>query len=157
MSLRPPRSTRTDTLFPYTTLFRSVRPAAARDGRLCTGDLFFDHGDCQRAVILVGGKLEHDRGFARRKPVAAVAVDGTVHPGLEARVGLRTHVDICQVGVQANAARPGHAGGARRLEGDIRPAGTGRAGLDVRGCIGRSNGTDVERARAATRSEETTS
>src|SRR3546814_1629037 len=27
MILRPPRSTRTDTLFPYTTLFRSVRPA----------------------------------------------------------------------------------------------------------------------------------
>src|SRR3546814_3098085 len=26
MILRPPRSTRTDTLFPYTTLFRSVRP-----------------------------------------------------------------------------------------------------------------------------------
>src|SRR3546814_1514681 len=29
MIRRPPRSTRTDTLFPYTTLFRSVRP------RLC--------------------------------------------------------------------------------------------------------------------------
>src|SRR3546814_14743746 len=29
MILRPPRSTRTDTLFPYTTLFRSrIRPAA---------------------------------------------------------------------------------------------------------------------------------
>src|SRR3546814_10585655 len=28
MILRPPRSTRTDTLFPYTTLFRSVRGAA---------------------------------------------------------------------------------------------------------------------------------
>src|SRR3546814_5744495 len=26
MVLRPPRSTRTDTLFPYTTLFRSARP-----------------------------------------------------------------------------------------------------------------------------------
>src|SRR3546814_6506128 len=30
MTRRPPRSTRTDTLFPYTTLFRSDR--AARDG-----------------------------------------------------------------------------------------------------------------------------
>src|SRR3546814_20838452 len=28
MIRRPPRSTRTDTLFPYTTLFRSVTPAA---------------------------------------------------------------------------------------------------------------------------------
>src|SRR3546814_11102071 len=37
MIRRPPRSTRTDTLFPYTTLFRSlggpvVTPAAIRDG-----------------------------------------------------------------------------------------------------------------------------
>src|SRR3546814_20472737 len=30
MIRRPPRSTRTDTLFPYTTLFRSVRRAARR-------------------------------------------------------------------------------------------------------------------------------
>src|SRR3546814_3428324 len=30
MLRRPPRSTRTDTLFPYTTLFRSARGAAAR-------------------------------------------------------------------------------------------------------------------------------
>src|SRR3546814_1314384 len=33
MIRRPPRSTRTDTLFPYTTLFRSVASAAARDQR----------------------------------------------------------------------------------------------------------------------------
>src|SRR3546814_1492390 len=31
MIRRPPRSTRTDTLFPYTTLFRSVGIVAARD------------------------------------------------------------------------------------------------------------------------------
>src|SRR3546814_12587272 len=30
MIRRPPRSTRTDTLFPYTTLFRSHQPAVAR-------------------------------------------------------------------------------------------------------------------------------
>src|SRR3546814_340542 len=30
MIRRPPRSTRTDTLFPYTTLFRSLAPAAVR-------------------------------------------------------------------------------------------------------------------------------
>src|SRR3546814_18123960 len=30
MIRRPPRSTRTDTLFPYTTLFRSVPPASGR-------------------------------------------------------------------------------------------------------------------------------
>src|SRR3546814_2284425 len=31
MIRRPPRSTRTDTLFPYTTLFRSESPAADED------------------------------------------------------------------------------------------------------------------------------
>src|SRR3546814_7858845 len=31
MIRRPPRSTRTDTLFPYTTLFRSLRADASRD------------------------------------------------------------------------------------------------------------------------------
>src|SRR3546814_3806513 len=42
MIRRPPRSTRTDTLFPYTTLFRSFRSAAP--GRI-------DH-DARRNVIL---------------------------------------------------------------------------------------------------------
>src|SRR3546814_5135287 len=32
MIRRPPRSTRTDTLFPYTTLFRSRRPGFGKDG-----------------------------------------------------------------------------------------------------------------------------
>src|SRR3546814_6597299 len=33
MIRRPPRSTRTDTLFPYTTLFRSCAPGAVADAR----------------------------------------------------------------------------------------------------------------------------
>src|SRR3546814_15778809 len=37
MIRRPPRSTRTDTLFPYTTLFRSTSPCLIRsDGRTIT-------------------------------------------------------------------------------------------------------------------------
>src|SRR3546814_9183406 len=32
MIRRPPRSTRTDTLFPYTTLFRSIRPDRENNG-----------------------------------------------------------------------------------------------------------------------------
>src|SRR3546814_5744886 len=35
MIRRPPRSTRTDTLFPYTTLFRSYRDRRATDGAGC--------------------------------------------------------------------------------------------------------------------------
>src|SRR3546814_20512542 len=35
MIRRPPRSTRTDTLFPYTTLFRSFRVCRRKRGRQC--------------------------------------------------------------------------------------------------------------------------
>src|SRR3546814_20263616 len=37
MIRRPPRSTRTDTLFPYTTLFRSINAMVDVIGRLYTG------------------------------------------------------------------------------------------------------------------------
>src|SRR3546814_10812621 len=37
MIRRPPRSTRTDTLFPYTTLFRSGRGPRARGARISQG------------------------------------------------------------------------------------------------------------------------
>src|SRR3546814_7835646 len=36
MILRPPRSTRTDTLFPYTTLFRSAGAAAMEQKKGCS-------------------------------------------------------------------------------------------------------------------------
>src|SRR3546814_15821200 len=48
---RPPRSTRTDTLFPYTTLFRSALPAVE-------GDL---HGEAPR-LVLEGVHLGLDGG-----------------------------------------------------------------------------------------------
>src|SRR3546814_8056067 len=49
MIRRPPRSTRTDTLFPYTTLFRSgqqIAPAAGHDPRLAeaVGPVRIDRG-----------------------------------------------------------------------------------------------------------------
>src|SRR3546814_20240664 len=53
MIRRPPRSTRTDTLFPYTTLFRSIRriaadaPAHLRGG----GWLLVEHGWEQGAAV----------------------------------------------------------------------------------------------------------
>src|SRR3546814_14599579 len=43
MIRRPPRSTRTDTLFPYTTLFRSDRPTAP----LRMGNHYPECGACQ--------------------------------------------------------------------------------------------------------------
>src|SRR3546814_3004905 len=64
MIRRPPRSTRTDTLFPYTTLFRSVggvagllHPPVAGAGRAVVG-----------AVVPVGGH----RVFGDAEPFAAV-------------------------------------------------------------------------------------
>src|SRR3546814_1719860 len=39
MIRRPPSSTRTDTLFPYTTLFRSLAPSPAKAGRVGEGCL----------------------------------------------------------------------------------------------------------------------
>src|SRR3546814_7744930 len=50
MIRRPPRSTRTDTLFPYTTLFRSSEDAARpRDGRQVLGRRNPDRDSRQRA------------------------------------------------------------------------------------------------------------
>src|SRR3546814_8021550 len=54
MIRRPPRSTRTDTLFPYTTLFRSCRPIAARPG--CN----LVHGTIAR-VIVADDHAQRDR------------------------------------------------------------------------------------------------
>src|SRR3546814_20538542 len=39
MIRRPPRSTRTDTLFPYTTLFRSLHALPGKDGRFKLGTI----------------------------------------------------------------------------------------------------------------------
>src|SRR3546814_8220193 len=50
MIRRPPRSTRTDTLFPYTTLFRSTRAAAAGGG-----------GGMRRAARCQSSLVEHRR------------------------------------------------------------------------------------------------
>src|SRR3546814_12883620 len=60
MIRRPPRSTRTDTLFPYTTLFRSLKDVRHHeDARVSTGIGEFDRvlggGLVEGAVVLVGG------------------------------------------------------------------------------------------------------
>src|SRR3546814_15763350 len=53
MIRRPPRSTRTDTLFPYTTLFRSVEGIHLRAGPVARGGLrWSDRRDDFRTAIL---------------------------------------------------------------------------------------------------------
>src|SRR3546814_13812893 len=65
MIRRPPRSTRTDTLFPYTTLFRSL---ASRNSRMCSTAMH----DRQISVIDVdnniGDKLMTFSGLFGARP-----------------------------------------------------------------------------------------
>src|SRR3546814_10117903 len=53
MIRRPPRSTRTDTLFPYTTLFRSGDDAVQREAHHADPDQRDDGVGQQRAVVAV--------------------------------------------------------------------------------------------------------
>src|SRR3546814_6320181 len=72
MIRRPPRSTRTDTLFPYTTLFRSRAPAAAhrhRAGRVAAAGVRRP-GDGRAGAAEPGQERDrvdarHSRGQAR--------------------------------------------------------------------------------------------
>src|SRR3546814_3241920 len=66
MIRRPPRSTRTDTLFPYTTLFRSDPRIA---GQHLAGIIVLrghDIDDAGRNVRLLGDQLADDRRHPRR-------------------------------------------------------------------------------------------
>src|SRR3546814_11633473 len=67
MIRRPPRSTRTDTLFPYTTLFRSRRPIPMAVERAVVDALgleedrrivILDRGD-QQPLGVIGGRRDH--------------------------------------------------------------------------------------------------
>src|SRR3546814_4747249 len=58
MLRRPPRSTRTDSLFPYTTLFRSFAIADAADRRVDLGD--------QLALAIARAQFDRPVGLARR-------------------------------------------------------------------------------------------
>src|SRR3546814_13161555 len=75
MIRRPPRSTRTDTLFPYTTLFRSpaigadIRVAEEREGEAClalgaTTAVQID--DVAAVASLIGTVVAHDDGLVSR-------------------------------------------------------------------------------------------
>src|SRR3546814_19273146 len=89
MIRRPPRSTRTDTLFPYTTLFRSG--AGGQLARLGEGAV--DH----RPLRAVEGDP-----LARRRGFEPIAVDHT--PGLH-----QLHVELAQ-----RLEHRGHLGGGRQ-------------------------------------------
>src|SRR3546814_10368804 len=86
MIRRPPRSTRTDTLFPYTTLFRSgadrgpetgqhVAQAATGPGRLRIGPQHVEHA-VDRCITLCGEEPEErSRASGRRHQLLLAALD----------------------------------------------------------------------------------
>src|SRR3546814_6882119 len=117
---RPPRSTRTDTLFPYTTLFRSE----VGDGKL--GEQALEHrlaglahrlGVFQHAAdVLLDGEAAEDGGFLRKIADA------------ESRAPVHRHVgDV--VAIQGDPAVVGRneAGGDIDAGGLSRPVGTVQA------------------------------
>src|SRR3546814_18752882 len=88
MTRRPPRSTRTDTLFPYTTLFRSaelpIAMAVTTVNRFC--------GSSMQAIHMAAGAIQLDAGEAficagiesmSRVPMAGF--NPLLHPGLAER------------------------------------------------------------------------
>src|SRR3546814_6201778 len=95
MIRRPPRSTRTDTLFPYTTLFRSLDDAqvAQRVAELAHARVQFAVGDMLRGRVGVVG-FEHQRGLVAAGCEVAVK---TVDAGVELAVGIPADVEILQV------------------------------------------------------------
>src|SRR3546814_6770320 len=67
MIRRPPRSTRTDTLFPYTTLFRSA-DSASLPGKLCPVDASARHGRYSRHEQGNQGRLRQRASAAAPPP-----------------------------------------------------------------------------------------
>src|SRR3546814_15190296 len=74
MIRRPPRSTRTDTLFPYTTLFRSTKSAGDTMAR---GGLYKSDVQKARATLLVQGK--HPSIDALRVALGNTGSKTTIH------------------------------------------------------------------------------
>src|SRR3546814_7640574 len=83
MIRRPPRSTRTDTLFPYTTLFRSLRRA-----RLQLPGVALDHGGAAGGVAgIAAGGLPALKAGAAAGPVRRRLDRGGRRPGEQSGLG----------------------------------------------------------------------
>src|SRR3546814_12917416 len=85
MIRRPPRSTRTDTLFPYTTLFRSHRQRAGQGAfAAADGEVGFDVGGIGVHGWRCGGRLRGGRVVQAGDLAVAVDGDGGVDVGVTA-------------------------------------------------------------------------
>src|SRR3546814_2976869 len=91
MIRRPPRSTRTDTLFPYTTLFRSRQAIQAipRGNHTMAKIIGIDLGTTNSCVaIMDGGKakvIENSEGDRTTPSIVAYTKDGEVLVGASAK------------------------------------------------------------------------
>src|SRR3546814_17596959 len=126
MIRRPPRSTRTDTLFPYTTLFRSARRAV---------DVELEVLVLQRHVDLLGFGQHHHGGrrgvdpalaLGDRHPLDAVHARLLVHPGPHA-LALQHEGDVVE------AAHVGRVG-AEDLELQATPPGVRLVHIEQDAC-----------------------
>src|SRR3546814_8572500 len=87
MIRRPPRSTRTDTLFPYTTLFRSAPPrsraANDRGSRTAPGNRAQDHTPAKRTAAVVKGRPAGSSALRRWLAHIPAAERGKRDPSLK--------------------------------------------------------------------------
>src|SRR3546814_2219047 len=124
MIRRPPKSTRTDTLFPHTTLFRSARPVRGRTIALA-GLRPFDQGD---------GKNVADHGSACAAGQRSIAIgrliDGAIGHLLLRRSGWsetwRLFRRMRRTAASAHAGAEEHKAGERAkggLHGRVRASG----------------------------------
>src|SRR3546814_16373043 len=89
MIRRPPRSTRTDTLFPYTTLFRSMRFVFGRFRLRLVLGLHESTLDPHRTIAIFRDEGTGDRHFGRVEQLRPVRE--RTEPGLDC---IETRVDL---------------------------------------------------------------
>src|SRR3546814_13169839 len=122
MIRRPPRSTRTDTLLPYTTLFRSVRRGSAihrrTTGCLCSAGLWLDlswtHADAAQSRCFRRSAAEQPR---RPAGGGSGDRDRTDQRWLRARTDRRQPLARPRRGRPGRAESPYHRGRRHTLAG----------------------------------------
>src|SRR3546814_15377772 len=92
MSRRPPRSTRPDTLFPYTTLFRSIRiagPGISGQRTQATADFGLVFADDLMAGVLFFTQFD---GGVTERTTTGIGTTGFRHRRFEYRFDLATRI-----------------------------------------------------------------
>src|SRR3546814_7650352 len=105
MSRRPPRSTRTDTLFPYTTLFRSLLQVA-EDGVV----ELVEHQRNVAALLEIEVRLQAEQDLAGLLGGVEAVLDAALQDG---RLGLADFLDHADVEQDHRPQRRRHLGSGR--------------------------------------------